>query len=67
MKIPKYYEISRKFMKIMKLHRNPQLFLSRSKTPIKPIGLLMVLECPWPPNPEIPPANMKNQEEHEKH
>ena len=26
----------------------------------------MVLECPWPPNPEIPPENMKNQEKHEK-
>jgi len=51
--------------KIDENHRiswNSQLFFSHSKTPINPIGLLMVLECPWPPNPEIPPEYMKNQE-----
>ena len=52
-------------MKIMEICGNPQLSLSRSKTSIKPIGLLMVLECPWPPNPEIPLENMKDQEKHE--
>ena len=62
MNFMKTYWISSKFKKMHGIYRNPQLFLSRSKTPIKPIGLLMVLECPWPPNPEIPPENMKNHE-----
>ena len=58
----KFPEASWKFKKIHENHGiswNSQLFFSRSKTPINPIGLLMVLECPWPPNPEIPPENMK--------